>query len=198
MGALDVVAATFDDVAASTTNGLLRTYLQLKLGHIYGSVLDRPADAIRAYEAILAEDGAHKEARRRLGNLCERTGDFVRLAALAEEEARLVDGTEKVEPLRRLARVKARSLGDEAGAADVYRKILELAPGDAEAERGVTKVGQRVHADVGQRVHADVGQRVADVGQRVAAAGCGARGAGADEGACAGAGGGGQPAAAAG
>jgi tetratricopeptide (TPR) repeat protein len=166
MGALDVVAATFDDVAASTTNGLLRTYLQLKLGHIYGSVLDRPADAIRAYEAILAEDGAHKEARRRLGNLCERTGDFVRLAALAEEEARLVDGTEKVEPLRRLARVKARSLGDEAGAADVYRKILELAPGDAEAERGVTKVGQRVHADV----HADVGQRVhADVGQRVAA-----------------------------
>jgi tetratricopeptide (TPR) repeat protein len=148
MGALDVVAATFDDVAASTTNGLLRTYLQLKLGHIYGSVLDRPADAIRAYEAILAEDGAHKEARRRLGNLCERTGDFVRLAALAEEEARLVDGTEKVEPLRRLARVKARSLGDEAGAADVYRKILELAPGDAEAERGVTKVGQRAHADV--------------------------------------------------
>lgn len=154
MGALDVVAATFDDVAASTTNGLLRTYLQLKLGHIYGSVLDRPADAIRAYEAILAEDPGHKEARRRLGNLCERTGDFVRLAALAEEEARLVDGTEKVEPLRRLARVKARSLGDEAGAADVYRRILALAPGDAEAERGATKVGQRAHADVGQRTPA--------------------------------------------
>ncbi len=140
MGALDVVASTFDDVAASTSNGLLRTYLQLKLGHIYGNVLDRPADAMRAYDAILAEDPGHKEARRRLGNLCERTGDFARLAELAEEEARLVDGTDKVEPLRRLARVKEKSLGDAQGAREAYRKILDLVPGDPEAAKAMTRV----------------------------------------------------------
>lgn len=91
IGALDVVAQTFEDVCGETRNALLRTYLRLKLGHIYGGVLQRPSDAIRAYEAILAEDPAHKEARRRLGNLCERVGDWTRLAALAEEEARLAE-----------------------------------------------------------------------------------------------------------
>ncbi|MCC7386988.1 MAG: tetratricopeptide repeat protein [Deltaproteobacteria bacterium] len=141
IGALDVVAATFDEVAAETTNGLLRTYLLLKLGHLYGGALSRPADAIRAYEAVLREDPHHKEARRRLGNLCERVGDFVRLAALAEEEIQLAaTPADQLEPLRRLARVRQQRLDDTAGARQVYHRILELAPGDAEAGEELTRL----------------------------------------------------------
>ncbi len=84
-GALDVVAEVIEDVAERSANALLRTYLRLKLGHILAVLLDRPRDAMRAYEAVLAEDPHHKEARRRVEALAEKTGDWARLAALAED-----------------------------------------------------------------------------------------------------------------
>lgn len=141
IGALDAVASTFDDVSSNTTNALLKTYLWLKLGHLYAGVLDRPHDAMRCYEAILAEDPHHKEARRRLGTLCERVGDFARLAQLAEDEVRLADTSEQqAESLRRLARAKERGLHDAQGAQAAYRRILELYPDDQEATAAVARL----------------------------------------------------------
>ena len=141
IGALDAVASTFDDVSSNTTNALLKTYLWLKLGHLYAGVLDRPHDAMRCYEAILAEDPHHKEARRRLGTLCERVGDFARLAQLAEDEVRLADTSEQqAESLRRLARTKERGLHDAEGAQAAYRRILELYPDDQEATAAVARL----------------------------------------------------------
>lgn len=141
IGALDAVASTFDDVSRNTTNALLKTYLWLKLGHLYAGVLDRPHDAMRCYEAILAEDPHHKEARRRLGTLCERVGDFARLAQLAEDELRLADTSEQqAESLRRLARTKERGLHDAEGAQAAYRRLLELYPDDQEATAAVARL----------------------------------------------------------
>jgi tetratricopeptide (TPR) repeat protein len=143
-GALDQVAATFEEVSKTTGNNLLRTYLLLKLGHLYAGVLDRPQDAIRAYDAILSEDPSHKEARRRLGNLCERVGDWSRLVALAEDELKLSSEipAEQVEPLRKLARAKQRGLSDLAGAEEAYRKILDLSPDDQEATEAVARISE--------------------------------------------------------
>lgn len=66
---LETVAATYEDVCASTQNALLRTYLRLKLGHIYGQVLRRPESAIRVYRQIIEEEPDHREAQRRLAQL---------------------------------------------------------------------------------------------------------------------------------
>lgn len=66
---LEPVAATFEDVLRRTDNGLLRTYLRLKLGHIYATQLDRPVDAVRVYTAILEDDPTHREALRRMEKL---------------------------------------------------------------------------------------------------------------------------------
>lgn len=66
---MEPVAQTFEDVTARTENGLLRTYLRLKLGHIYAGQLARPEDAIRVYTAILDDDPGHQEAQRRMAKL---------------------------------------------------------------------------------------------------------------------------------
>ncbi|MFO0725268.1 MAG: hypothetical protein U1E65_15910 [Myxococcota bacterium] len=159
IGAMDAVAATFDEVSQSTSNALLKTYLWLKLGHLYAGVLDRPHDAMRCYEAILAEDPHHKEARRRLGNLCERVGDFSRLAQLAEDEVRLSDAPEQqIESLRRLAETKERGLQDHRGAQAAYRRILEIDPQDEEATIAIARLddlrpgGDQHPTDVMERI----------------------------------------------
>jgi tetratricopeptide (TPR) repeat protein len=66
---MEPVAQTFEDVTSRTDNGLLRTYLRLKLGHIYAGQLARKDDAIRVYTAILEDDPSHQEAQRRMEKL---------------------------------------------------------------------------------------------------------------------------------
>lgn len=85
---LEPVAATFEDVLRRTDNGLLRTYLRLKLGHIYASQLDRPVDAVRVYTAILDDDPTHREALRRMEKLAPfRQAAAVSVASDKKEES---------------------------------------------------------------------------------------------------------------
>ncbi|MEM6367332.1 MAG: hypothetical protein AAF851_03425 [Myxococcota bacterium] len=69
------VAEVFERVADQTQHRLLRTFLRLRLGQIYGQSLGRPNDAVRVYEDILEDEPTHVEARRRLEPLLERLED---------------------------------------------------------------------------------------------------------------------------
>lgn len=66
---LETVADTYETVCTTTQNALLRTYLRLKLGHIYGQALRRSESAIRVYREIIEDEPDHREAQRRLAQL---------------------------------------------------------------------------------------------------------------------------------
>lgn len=128
-----IVAETYEEVADSTDNALLRTYVRLKLGHIYAGTLGRLDDAVRVYWAILEDDPSHKEAVRRLKAIQERRGDHRDIARMAAFEAQGPEGERAVEPLRRLARIRRDALDDVPGAVEAWRRILDVAPHDPEA-----------------------------------------------------------------
>ncbi len=71
-GDLDTVARTYEEVCANTQNALLRTYLRLKLGHIYGQVLEDYESALRVYRQIIEEEPDHREAQRRMAQVEEK------------------------------------------------------------------------------------------------------------------------------
>ena len=69
IGEYDRVAETFGRVIERTDNLLLKTYLRLKLGHLFVTQLKKPEEAARIYQVILRDDPGHAEARRRLAQL---------------------------------------------------------------------------------------------------------------------------------
>jgi lipopolysaccharide biosynthesis regulator YciM len=118
-----LVAETFEDVLGRTDNALLRTYMRLKLGHLYATTLGRLEDAVRVYAAILDEDASHKEAFRRLLALHEKRNDVQGIALLWRKEA-----------LRRDA------VDDVGGAVEAWRRLLAVLPDDREAREALAKV----------------------------------------------------------
>ena len=69
------VAEVFERLVERTDHRLLRTFLRLRLGQIYGQSLGRPEDAARVYQSILEDEPTHVEAKRRLEPLLERLND---------------------------------------------------------------------------------------------------------------------------
>jgi Tfp pilus assembly protein PilF len=102
---LNRVAETFERVADRTDNALLRSFLRLRLGHLYGQALRRPAEAIRVYMALLAEEPGHVEARRRLEPLLERLGRRSEQVDLLEAALAAPDAKDRQRTLEKLERL---------------------------------------------------------------------------------------------
>lgn len=142
-GDMETVAGVFEAAVDETQNALLRTYTLLKLGHLHGSVLDRPVDAVRVYERILSDDPAHAEARRRLHGLYERLGNLKGLAAsMAEDAARLEDPAAQRSAYEALAAFYRDRLDDPKRAEDALRRIHEELRADVDASEHVSSGGQ--------------------------------------------------------
>lgn len=128
-GDLVTVSDTYEDVCEATDNALLRTYMRLKLGHIYGNVLDRADDAIRVYWAILETEPQHKEARRRLMKLHERRGDTERIVRLLEMEAdEAPDDATALALYERIVALCDEGVDDPDRGMEACRRILEIDP----------------------------------------------------------------------
>ncbi len=128
-GELSTVAQIYEWVTGAAENALLKTYLRLKLGHIYANVLGQHEDATRVYWAILEDEPSHVEARRRLMKLHERKDELEQMARLLEMEvAELVPSPEAVAQLEKLAGLYER-LDDAEALERTNGRILELEPG---------------------------------------------------------------------
>jgi tetratricopeptide (TPR) repeat protein len=95
------VAETFEGVVSESDHPLLRTFLRLRLGHIYGQSLGQPEAAVRVYQDILQDDPQHREAQRRLEPLLERLGR-------TEEHVQLLERALTLENTEDVPRVKER------------------------------------------------------------------------------------------
>jgi tetratricopeptide (TPR) repeat protein len=139
-GELGTVAEIYEWVTASTANALLKTYLRLKLGHIYANVLGQHADATRVYWAILDDEPMHKEARRRLMKLHERRDEHEKIAQLLEiEVAELGGAREAADVLGRLADLYEKKLEEPELAIIAYQRMLEVDPSSLRAKQALER-----------------------------------------------------------
>lgn len=149
-GDLAAVAQTYERVARETDNTLLKTYLRMKLGHLYANVLDRESEAIRVYWAILDDEPLHKEARRRLHRIHEKAQDHRRIVRLLEMDAEELEGLpESIPILLRLAHLRRDSLDEPRLTVEAYRRILAVEPEHPEAKAALDTDLERDLAQVG-------------------------------------------------
>ncbi len=121
---LDRVARTFERVVAETDNGLLKSFLRLRLGHLYGQALMRPQEAVRVYFELLEDEPRQPEAQRRLEPLLERLGRRREQVELLEAALSDAVGSDRLRILEKLERLYA-MLGREADVLRVEQTRLE-------------------------------------------------------------------------
>jgi tetratricopeptide (TPR) repeat protein len=118
---IDVGAATLEDA------DLVTVYMQL--GHIYGSELHQPGDAVDAYQNVLTIDPAFFEALDSLELIHREEGSWEDVVGVMEQRAQaLVDPHEKVRQLIAVTEVWEAELENKDGAAGAFGRILEIDP----------------------------------------------------------------------
>ncbi len=110
-----------------------RAELLARLAHLCSDVLERPSDAIAAWEMRLADNADDLEALSNLTDLYERAERFEDVARVLEHrQESSLDDQERVALARHLADVQERHLGSPEAAIDSYQSILDVAGPDAE------------------------------------------------------------------
>ncbi|MEZ4467566.1 MAG: hypothetical protein R3F43_24765 [bacterium] len=132
---LAVVA--LERLVAATAPGNERTALYLRLARAHRAE-DDAAAAVRSYQALLADDPEHEPALDELAALHAEAGDWDAWLAVRLGRA---DATSRDDERLALWRETARTLADQLGrgadAADLWRRVLAAAPGDADARDGL-------------------------------------------------------------
>ncbi len=112
-----------------------RTERLVEMARIAAKRLDEKAEAIELWSDVLDADPEREQAWQALETLYQRTERWDDLADLYERRvSRLEDEGEQANWLRKLGGVYADKIGDEERAAETWRKVLRLHPGDLNAE----------------------------------------------------------------
>ncbi|NMC71274.1 MAG: tetratricopeptide repeat protein [Myxococcales bacterium] len=117
---------------------------QAEAAQIFEERLSQPDRAIELYEQVLRDDATHAQAGAALERLYarhERWDDLVRLY-----EKRLAATTEpkrRIELLLSLAEIREDRLERLEGAAEAFREVLELEPGNLDALKGLERIYAR-------------------------------------------------------
>jgi tetratricopeptide (TPR) repeat protein len=121
--------AAFEAEAAAARDPRDRAHRTFKAAEVLEERLGRVDDAIARYHDALALDPALVPARSALERLYEREERWEQLCALLEAELpTLRAAAEQTAQLFRMARLREERLADLPGAAELYRRILELDP----------------------------------------------------------------------
>ncbi|MBU0553488.1 tetratricopeptide repeat protein [Myxococcota bacterium] len=123
----------------------------VELAEIADERLDAQGDAIALWQRVVEVAPGNERAWAALEGLYQKTEQWSDLAGLYEsrslppqaiapegeeaEEAEPLDPALRVTWLKKLAQTRAERLGDEALAAESWREVLRLSPGDVHAER---------------------------------------------------------------
>ncbi len=115
------LSRTLSYVVSETQSRDRQIGLRLELATLYETELSSPEDAVEALRAVVREEPAHPEARRRLGVLLEKLGKYDEWAELLEQERK--EGGD-VAVLYRLADLYEVRLADTGRALGVYEDIV--------------------------------------------------------------------------
>ncbi len=117
-------------------DGAARIELLTEMAKLAAERLDRGADAILHYKAILELDAAASGVLDALEKQAERDKDFATVAEVLERRVDVAgDDTAKLNALQKLGTVYAEKLKDPVAAARTWRRVLAIQPGHARALR---------------------------------------------------------------
>lgn len=112
-----------------------RTERLVEMARIAARRLDEKDEAIELWSDVLEADPDREQAWQALETLYQKTERWDDLADLYERRVeRLDDAGEQTNWLRKLGGVYADRIGDEDRAAEAWRKVMRLHPGDLNAE----------------------------------------------------------------
>lgn len=118
--------------------------IQLDIARTFIEKFSNQAEAIKAYEKVLALEPANPEAIGQLKGMYEKRRDWEKLVAVATAE---VEATQDPEERRirmvELARMATEKLKRPAVSADLWSKVLDLDPENVEALEQLEKVHER-------------------------------------------------------
>jgi tetratricopeptide (TPR) repeat protein len=118
------------------SEGAARIELLTEMAKLAAERLDRGADAILHYKAILEIDPSTSGVLDALEKQAERDKDFATVAEVLERRVDVAsDDTAKLNALQKLGTVYAEKLKDPVAAARTWRRVLALQPGHARALR---------------------------------------------------------------
>ncbi len=129
LGDWDGLLGAFEAEARAATDPRDRAQRTFKAAVVLEERLGRIDDALVRYRQALELDTDLLPARSALERLCESEGRWGDLCALLEGDlGDMRSPAERVAHLFRIARIREERLQDLAGAAQVYRRILEIEP----------------------------------------------------------------------
>ncbi len=131
-GEVELGVQYLSSLASKSNDPLDAARYQRRIGEIH----ERNGAGEEARDAYLAALDQHPEDTEALGGLrrvAEAAEDWQAMVGVLAREASLVEGADQVQRYAEIARIWQDRLGDDAVAADSWRKVLELAPDDAEA-----------------------------------------------------------------
>ncbi|MBX3224301.1 MAG: hypothetical protein KF795_27550 [Labilithrix sp.] len=124
------------DAESKRASGAERRELWVEMARMASDRLDRGADATRLYKLILADDPDDAAALDALEKQAERDKDFATVAEVLERRVQIADDPQaRLGLLQKLGSVYSDRLQDHAGALRVWRRVLDLSPGQAKALR---------------------------------------------------------------
>lgn len=106
----------------------------VNIAAVYESELGDVDQSVATYQHILEFDPDERTALARLATLFESAGSWRELLGVLEREAELAEHPEELVGYRlRVARILQDKLGNASEAIDVYREVLEVAPGNEQS-----------------------------------------------------------------
>ncbi|MDF1564307.1 MAG: tetratricopeptide repeat protein [Deltaproteobacteria bacterium] len=149
-GAFTELSAVYEDNLGGPLAPHDRTYLHLKLGHLYSRELARPEAARAHYERVLQIDDHSSEALARLAELNAAAERWPELASIRERELALAradsDLAAQARAQRELARLYEENLGKPEKAIEQYQAMLAVLPDNPAAINGLARLASRTES----------------------------------------------------
>jgi golgin subfamily B member 1 len=112
-----------------------RSELLYRIGSTYEVHLNSLADAIRFLEAASSEPAPNADAARARERIHTERGEWEQVIKALLALADATDGEEQLESLLKAARIRTTTLHNRKAASEIYAKVLDVAPDNAEALR---------------------------------------------------------------
>jgi serine/threonine protein kinase/lipopolysaccharide biosynthesis regulator YciM len=138
----ELVAAlvAYADVEGSTPRA---RDLRAEAGEVYEIQLNDVARAGESYAKVLVDDPSHAKAGDGMARIAESTEDYETLAGILEQRAETSRGREKTDALLKIAELYEDQLGDLGEAERRFEAVLEDAPDEVAALKGLDRIYNR-------------------------------------------------------
>lgn len=136
--------STLRKKADATANSDEQVEIYSQIAALFVDRFSNQAEAVKAYERVLALEPAHRQAIENLKKMYERRRDWEKLIALCQQEITLFDQVERGQRYLEVARLASTKLKRKSQVAiELWSKVVEYDPQNTEAAQQLEKLRMR-------------------------------------------------------